>query len=284
MDAGIGFPMIYLTNIFPTMVNWGSFFFSVLLLLSILSCEPSISDRQVPVALWASDTLTNYSVDPWGAIDRGDSTQPRIRLLFTGHEYADGVDSILHILENHGIKGYFFFTGDFIRAYPLAIQKIKDAGHYIGCHSNRHLLYADWIKRDSLLVTHDAWKKDLDSNYLALKPFGIERADHQLFMAPYEWYNQSISKWCKQEGLTLLNFSPGLITQADYTVPDDKNYRSTMEIVGKTLQNARNGALNGAFLLIHVGSSPYRTNKLYWELDTLLTELEKMGYQFQVFP
>jgi len=67
-------------------------------------------------------------------------------------------------------------------------------------------------------------------------------------------------------------------------VPDDKNYRSTMEIVGKTLQNARNGALNGAFLLIHVGSSPYRTNKLYWGLDTLLTELEKMGYQFQVFP
>lgn len=261
--------------------NRVSFFSGIsLVLLLLTACQQMETPHQPAVALWAGDTLKNYTVDPWGAITRGDSTEPRIRLLFTGHEYADGVDSILHIMDNHGIKGYFFFTGDFIRAYPLAIQKIKDAGHYIGCHSNRHLLYADWSKRDSLLVTHDAWKKDLDSNYLALKPFGIWRKEHTLFMAPYEWYNQSISEWCKEEGLTLINFTPGLITQADYTVPDDKNYRSTMEIVGKTLQDARNGALNGAFILIHVGSSPYRTNKLYWELDTMITELQRMGYRF----
>lgn len=266
------------------MVNKSISFFGLLLAVLVIVvlqfCRTPPSSEHLPVVLRSGDTLFHYTTDAWGAIVRGDTTQSKIRLLFTGHDFADGTDSILHLLQQYHIKGYFFFTGDFIRNFPTEVQAVVNGGHYVGCHSDHHLLYASWEKRDSLLINQASWQADLDSNYAALLPFGIHKASNSVFMAPYEWYNQAIADWCHAEGLTLINFTPGLITQADYTVPLDKNYRSSVEIVGRTLQQAQNGGLNGAFMLIHIGSSPARTNKLYWNLGTMIEELQRMGYRF----
>ena len=47
----------------------------------------------------------------------------------------------------------------------------------MGSHSDRHLLYCDWTKRDSLLVSRKEFTVDLDKSYAEMEKFGIKRTD-----------------------------------------------------------------------------------------------------------
>ena len=141
------------------------------------------------------DKKRNFTYQSGGII-RGDSTQKAMALVFTGHEFADGADTILHILKSFGIKASFFFTGHFYNHPDFAphIQRIVQEGHYLGPHSENHLLYAPWNKRDSLLITHKTFRDDMKQNYASMKKFGISKKQASYFIPPYEWYNDSISK------------------------------------------------------------------------------------------
>ncbi len=223
--------------------------------------------------------------DSQGAWIRGDTSERVIRLIFTGHEYADGSETILRTLRKAGIKASFFFTGDFCRQYPKTVKKLKKAGHYIGAHSDRHLLYCDWQQRDSLLVTKAAFMDDLRSNFEALEQLGLSKAAARMFIPPYEWYNDSIVRWAGEAGLELFNFTPGTRSNADYTTPDMKNYRSSAEIYRSILERERSdpNGLNGYFLLLHIGTAPARTDKFYNRLGDLIEALKGRGYRFDAF-
>src|SRR5690606_26142499 len=84
--------------------------------------------------------------DPTGAIIRGDRGDKIISLIFSGHEYADGAEDILKVLKKHDAKASFFLTGDFYRNrnFEDFIKKAISEGHYLGAHSDKHLLYIDW--------------------------------------------------------------------------------------------------------------------------------------------
>ncbi|RYF81217.1 MAG: polysaccharide deacetylase family protein [Chitinophagaceae bacterium] len=152
-----------------------------------------------------------------GAIVKGDTTKKELALVFTADEYGEGLQTIFQTLSNAKIKGSFFFTGRFYsnQFFQPIIKKLNNEGHYLGPHSDQHLLYCDWTKRDSLLVTKDSFSKDLQQNIAAMKALGIQRPTY--FIPPYEWWNDSIACWSKEENLALFNFSPGIRTAADYT-------------------------------------------------------------------
>ena len=218
-----------------------------------------------------------------GAIIRGDSTQKKMSIVFTGDEFADGADHILTTLKEHKIKASFFFTGRFYSnpAFTKIIQQIKKQGHYLGAHSDQHLLYCDWTNRDSLLVTKNEFTNDLKANYKKMKDFGINKKDAVFFIPPYEWYNDTIAAWTKEMNLQLINFTPGTISHADYTTPLEKNYRSSDEIfnsITKYEEKNKNG-MNGFILLLHIGTDPRRTDKFYNRLDDLIIYLKKKNYE-----
>jgi len=220
-----------------------------------------------------------------GAIIRGDTTKKKIALVFTGDEFADGGEYIRNILETQNIKASFFFTGRFYRNDSLKgiIQQLKNEGHYLGSHSDQHLLYCDWNKRDSLLVSKKEFKKDLLRSYSEMNKSGISKDKAKYFLPPYEWYNDSIAEWTKEMGLQLINYTPGTLSNADYTTPDMKNYRSSDEIFRSIMEYEKNhpAGLNGFILLLHIGTDPKRTDKFYFHLSELLTSLKAKGYQFQ---
>lgn len=204
--------------------------------------------------------------------------------MFTGHEFADGGASIIRTLKKEKVKGSFFFTGDFYRnpAFQAIIKQLKKDGHYLGAHSDKHLLYCDWSNRDSLLVSKDQFARDLLDNYAEMKRFGIERPHAAFFLPPYEWYNDSIAAWTRALGLQLINFTPGTRSTADYTTPEMKNYRSSEDIYGSIVAcEQRPPGLNGFILLVHIGTDPARTDKFYDRLPQLLKYLKAKGYQFQ---
>lgn len=206
-------------------------------------------------------------------------------MVFTGDEFADGAKSISKTLQQQNIHASFFLTGNFYRnaGFKKIIKELKGNGNYLGSHSDKHLLYCDWTKRDSLLVTRQEFKEDLENAYRELKKWKIEKKQAHYFLPPYEWYNDSIAAWTKEMGLQLVNFSPGTRSNADYTYPEMGNkYLGSDTIMRSVLhyeQKSTNG-LNGFILLSHIGTDPRRTDKFYFLLPALIKELKKRGYQF----
>lgn len=219
-------------------------------------------------------------VDAQGALVRSDTLKKTIYLCFSGHDTYDGFPHVLHVLKKQNVKASFFLTGDFIREQTALTKRIINAGHYVGAHSNNHLLYCDWTKRDSLLQSPNTIKQDISKNISALKTFGVTP---RYFMPPYEWYNKKVVALAKELNQITINFSTGTLSNADYTTPDMPNYRSSKTILKSIFNYEKNHGMNGFHLLIHPGTSPLRKDKLYLHLNSLITKLKKRGYQFKRF-
>ena len=225
--------------------------------------------------------------DAAGAIVQMDTTKPEIYLIFTGHDHNEGRLHVLRSLTDKDVKASFFFTGDFYRNEEnrAFIEALIRNGHYLGAHSDKHLLYADWTHRDSTLVSRDSFTADLKANYLTMKNlYGISRAQAPVFVPSYEWYNQDIVKWTTAWGLTLVNLTPGPGTARDYTWPQMGNrYVSAQTIIEELLAYERRHTLNGAIILIHLGTDERRADKLYDHLSDIVDALKGKGYQFGSF-
>jgi endoglucanase len=240
--------------------------------------------KQAETAILNHFTPALSKGDGVGAITRGDTTEKEIAIVFTGDEFADGGTFIANALRKQNVKASFFFTGRFYRngAFKTTIQQIKKDGHYLGAHSDEHLLYCDWNKRDSLLVSKQTFDNDLKKNYAEMNRFGIAKTNATFFLPPYEWYNDTIAAWTKQQGLQLINFTPGTKSNADYTTPSMKNYRGSEEIYSSIVQyeQEKPARLNGFILLLHIGTDPQRTDKFYFLLPKLIDYLKSKDYKF----
>ena len=215
-----------------------------------------------------------------GGIIRTDPSVRHIDFVFTAADKADGADRIISTLRKYNIKGGFFFTGEFFELYPDVVRRLVAEGHYVGSHSYGHLLYAPWGKRDSLLVTRQEFEEDMFKSYKVLREFGITDAPY--FIPHYEHYNATISSWARQLGLQVINYTPGTLTNGDYTTPGMSRYFSSKEILGKIREYERTDpdGLNGHIMLIHFGTDPSRTDKFYDKLPGLIRELRRKGYSF----
>lgn len=238
------------------------------------------------VGFLAACEPTPSSTYAHGGIIRGDTQEKALSLVFTGDQFAEGAEHIQQVLARHGVRGTFFFTGYFYRNADSeeTIRALKRDGHYLGAHSDQHLLYCSWEDRDSLLVTHDVFVADVLDNYAEMEKFGIRRGEARYFMPPYEWYNDQISAWTEELGLKLVNFTPGTRSNADYTTPDlGERYVPSETIMESILAYEREDpdGLNGFMLLIHIGVGPKRTDKFYLYLDTLIQTLKEKGYAFK---
>ena len=221
-----------------------------------------------------------------GAITRMDTTKRNIYLCFTAHDLSDGFDTITGTLKSHRVKASFFLTGAFCRN-PLnsnIIHRLLADGHYIGPHSDKHLLYCSWENRDSLLISESEFQSDLENNYIQLSKSGVSRMSSRVFLPPYEWYNDSIAKWTTLAGSKLVNMSSGTITSQDWTFPDKgKPYYSSDTLMKNLLSYEKLKGMNGYILLIHPGTDPRRKDKFYLFLDSILTYFENKNYSFHTF-
>jgi endoglucanase len=220
---------------------------------------------------------------PYSAITRGDTIKKKIALVMTGDEFADGGDYIVSTLKKHNVKASFFLTGNFYRnpRFKNIIAGLRLNGHYLGSHSDKHLLYCDWEKRDSLLVTKLQFKTDLRNSYDELAKLGAQNAYY--FLPPFEWYNDSIIKWTAEENLQLINYSPGTRSTADYTYPEmGSRYVDSKKILQSIIDFEKKSTcgLNGFILLMHIGTDPRRTDKFYRHLPQLLQHMKRKGYNW----
>ena len=221
--------------------------------------------------------------DKYGAVVRIDPDKKDIYLVFTADSMFQGGKKILATLKKEKIKGSFFLTGNCLRMpeHKELIESIIKQGHYVGGHSDKHLLYAPWENRDSLLVSREEIMEDLRSNTMELAEFGIEHKDAMWFLPPYEYYNSECVDIISNMGYKVLNYTPGTATPADYTTPSMKNYQSSQKLIDKLYKYEKTLGLNGAVLLIHPGVGDERTDRLYNRLGEVVQYLKKRGYSFK---
>ena len=254
------------------------FILTLFVIASIFSCKGEQKKK-------ANDKTAKHFEYAHGGIVRGDVGEKKIAIVFTSDGYLDGYETIKNTLEKHEAKGSFFFTGNAYRMpeFEDIVNTLKSAGHYLGAHSDKHLLYCAWEKRDSLLLSKEEYIDDIENNYAEMQKFGISKTDAPYYLPAYEYYNDTISAWTAELGLQLVNFTGGTGSNADYTTPNmGDRYRDSQTLFNNILkfEAEKPNGLNGFMLLIHFGVDPRRTDKLYNRMDELITELKNRGYTF----
>lgn len=216
-----------------------------------------------------------------GGIIRGPTSEKKIALEFTGHMFAEGGETILNELARHNAKASFFLTGDFLANtnFKPLVARIVHEGHYVGPHSDKHLLYCPWTGEKKTLVSKTTFERDLRAN---LDKLQLAPSAPEYWLPAYEWYNEEIVAWSREMGLTLVNYTPGTRSNADYTEDDATNYVSSKAILESILRKEREDAhgLSGFLLLMHLGVGPGRTDKMSDHLGELLDRLAAQGYHF----
>jgi len=76
------------------------------------------------------------------------------------------------------------------------------------------------------------------------------------------------------------------LSAADYTTPNDRNYRTSDAIYHSIVnyESSQPAGLNGFILLVHIGTDHARTDKFYDRLPQLIQYLKQKHYQFKSIP
>jgi peptidoglycan/xylan/chitin deacetylase (PgdA/CDA1 family) len=239
---------------------------------------PAFAQPAQPAAGAPSMTIVD------GGIRRGPLERKRIALVFTGHEFGEGAATILDALAARGARASFFLTGTFLRDPALQpfVRRMVAGGHYVGPHSDAHLLYAPWEGPTRTLVSREAFREDLQRNVEAVTSFGVPREAVTFFLPSYEWYTAEIAAWTREMGMTLVCHTQGTRSTADYTGEGTPQFVSSDAIFASILRREREDphGLNGFLLLLHVGAGPGRADKFHPRFGALLDELSSRGYTF----
>jgi peptidoglycan/xylan/chitin deacetylase (PgdA/CDA1 family)/predicted NAD-dependent protein-ADP-ribosyltransferase YbiA (DUF1768 family) len=236
------------------------------------------------LASWAgvAAAADDLQRDEFGAIIRGDVHSKRMALVFTGDEFGEGAVAILDALKERDLHGSFFLTGNFLRnvEFKPHIQRMIADGHYVGPHSDGHLLYAPWDDRPKSLVAEDVFTADLKKNLADLRDLGAAPAGTTaFFIPPYEWYNADQVAWSRKLGVAVVNFTPGPRSNRDYAREGAAAFAPSQHIYDGIFRFADGNphGLNGVLLLLHLGSG--REDPFHPFVGRLCDELTRRGYQ-----
>ena len=227
--------------------------------------------------------ISYYETDSQGATVKINPGSKTVYLIFSADTAFEGGEFILQTLSKNKTKASFFLTGNCLREKTLEplIKKIIKQGHYVGGHSDNHLLYAPWENRQKSLVSPDSLINDFRQNMSELEKYGVKTSQLTYFLPPYEYYNHDHVRLIRSMGQIVVNFTPGIRTAADYTTPSMSNYKSSQELIDQLFAFEEEHGLNGNIILIHPGTESKRTDKLYLRLDEIIKRLKKKGYNLE---
>lgn len=205
-------------------------------------------------------------------------------MIFSADDRLEGAPSILETLKDREVKGSFFLTGTCLRMaeHKEMVEQMIEDGHYVGGHSDRHILYIPWGEDiGNTVVSADSLINDFRQNMVELEKYGVDISTLPYYLPPSERYNRETVRLIESEGQITINFTSGLRTAADYTTPDMRNYISSQQLIDQLLEFEEREGLNGAIVLIHPGTEPSRTDKLYLRLGEIIELLQERGYNFE---
>ena len=180
--------------------------------------------------------------------------KPQIALSFDAAWGNEDTAKILEILKKHNVKVTFFMTGGWVESYPDDVKAILADGHDLGNHSENH-------KNMSQLSDSECEEELMAVHRKVQELTGYEMF---LFRPPYGDYDNDVIKVAKKCGYYPIQWAVDSLDWKDYGVDS---------IIKTVTEHKHLG--NGSIILCHNGA------KFTAEaLDTLITTLEKKGYEF----
>lgn len=164
---------------------------------------------------------------------------------------ADDIDSILETLKNNDVHITFFMVGNWVDKYPEAVNKINDAGHEIGSHSNTHPH-----------VNNLSANKNLEEINLSVNKIEkITGKKTDIYRAPYGEYNDTVIQTAQENGY--------------YTIQWNLDTLDYEGLTGDQMWNRiKNKLANGSIILSHNG-----TEHTADSLDMLIKNIKAQGFK-----
>lgn len=240
------------------------------------------------LAMMAKARPDNHDVtnDDHGVGIRLNDGGRNVYFVFSADSAFEGAGYALDAMLQRGCKGSFFLTGRFLRdtANHDVVERIISEGHYLGPHSDQHLLLAEWDDARTPLVAVDSLISDTRANLAALAHSGVDTAGVNWYMPPYEWASACHAHTVRSMGMTPIAPTPGILTYRDYTTPDMDQYFTSDSIHRQLLDFEATHGLSGAIVIVHLGTHPLRKDKFYNRFPQLLDTLSARGYTMERLP
>ena len=172
--------------------------------------------------------------------------------------FDDGPDelvtpAIIDILDEHHVKGNFFFIGSNVEAHPDVVKQAYDSGHLVASHSYNHV---ELTKRSQAEI-----QTEMKRAGQAIKSvIGKETA---ILRTPYGETNKQVAEIAKQEGYSIVLWS---IDTLDWSQKEASNI----------INNVMNYVRNGDIILMHSDSEKTETVKA---LPALIEALQKENFE-----
>ena len=179
--------------------------------------------------------------------------KPQIALSFDAAWGNEDTAKILEILKKHNVKVTFFMTGGWVESYPDDVKAILADGHDLGNHSENH-------KNMSQLSDSECEEELMAVHRKVQELTGYEMF---LFRPPYGDYDNDVIKVAKKCGYYPIQWDVDSLDWKDYGVDS---------IIKTVTEHKHLG--NGSIILCHNGAKFTAQ-----ALDTLITTLEKKGYE-----
>lgn len=183
-----------------------------------------------------------------------ETPENKISISFDAAWGNEDTQKILDILQSHGVRATFFMTGGWVSKYPDDVKNILAAGHDLGNHSENHKNMSQLTaekQQEEIMAVHNKVKE-------------LTGTDMTLFRPPYGDFNDSLILTAKDCGYQAIEWDVDSLDWKDYGV----------DSIIDTVVN-HNHLQNGSIILCHNGAK-YTAEAL----DTLLTRLKEMGYEF----
>lgn len=96
-----------------------------------------------------------FALGTWGSISlrsglwvravwRSRSGRPEVALTYDDGPDPESTPALLDLLDERGVRASFFCIGEKVRAHPELMKRMRDAGHVIGNHSERHSFWTNF--------------------------------------------------------------------------------------------------------------------------------------------
>lgn len=216
-------------------------------------------------------------------MDRGSLLRREVAFTFDGGSNSHAAEDILDILQKYNIKATMFLTGEFIEANPELTRRILSAGHEVGNHLYRH----------AHLIDHETMKSFYSKEELLAELSQVEQVFEKIthqsmskyWRAPFGEVTQEQMDWARSKGYIHIGWTrsgrANLDTHDWVSDPNHQLFKSPDQIANRVLNFEKNDphGLNGAIVLMHLGSERSLKDRAHLALPKLFDHLSKQGYQ-----
>ncbi len=191
------------------------------------------------------------------------TTAKVVALTFDGGAGAKGVDSILATLAARQVRATFFLTGEFVRDFPLEVDRIVAAGHLVANHSDTHPDFTDLTAAGQIAQIHAAEVVVSGRTGTSTQPW---------FRFPFGAYNAAALATVNSQGYGAVGWTVDTLGWKGTS-----GGQSVSTVIARVVAAARAGEI----VLMHVGENPDDGTTLDADaLPAMITALEGLGYGF----